>query len=79
MHLVVVTPVVLRILNLVFRSQQFHVDEIACDSVPERNNVVFINSGEQVVLLLPYEIAVLTTKTLKLDLACETLNLLNCP
>ena len=70
-------PIVLRILDLVFRSEQLHVNQIACDCVPKRHNVVFVNSGEQVILLLPYEIAILPAIAFKLDLACETLYLLN--
>ena len=51
--LVVVTPEVVSMLNLVRLLEHFLMDQLACQRVPEGHHVEPIDCGHYVVLLLP--------------------------
>ena len=76
--LCILMPKLVRVGNLGRPLKHLLVNKLACQGVPEGHNVVSVDSGQHVVLLLPREVVVLPAEVLELHSSADTYNLLDC-
>ena len=75
--LCILMPKLVRVGNLGRSLEHLLVNKFACQGVPEGHNVVSVDSGQHVVLLLPHEVVVLPAEVLELHSSADAYNLLD--